>query len=111
MIGRSKLFLGDALDEARALQKDLEGKDLRDFKRSRLLQRVTERSLEIIGEAIRRALFEDSNLEFHYPELPDWVWLRNVISHQYDNLILEVIWQAATVELLDLITTLESLPD
>lgn len=102
-------FLRDALNEASELQLDLDGVEFAEFRHSRQLQRITERSLEIIGEALRRALDEDRNLRLNNPELREWVALRNIISHQYDGLLLEAIWETATIDVAALIIKLESL--
>lgn len=109
MRGLTNQFLRDALEEAHALQIDLAGVNIRDYSRSRHLQRITERSIEIIGEALRRALDEEPALLHENVLLRDWVNLRNVISHQYDSLIVEVIWEASTRELVTLMSEIERL--
>lgn len=50
MNDRTERFLRDALAEALALQQDLTGKQLSTFRTSRSLQRIAERSLEVIGD-------------------------------------------------------------
>lgn len=106
---RTIQYLRDALDEAYELQLDLTGLSISTFKRSHQLQRSTERSLEIVGESIRRALDEDEGLRSSHAELREWIALRNIISHQYDKILPEAIWGSATEDVKDLITDLETL--
>lgn len=102
-------YLRDALGEAEELQLDLMGLELTDFVQSRQLKRIAERSLEIIGEALRRALDKDVDLRLHNDELREWVALRNIISHQYDRLLPEALWDTATEDVAILIEELKIL--
>lgn len=58
-------------------------------------QLALERALEIIGEAARRVSepFRDA-----HPEIP-WKHIignRNVLAHNYDDIVQEVLWTTAT---------------
>ncbi len=57
-------------------------------------QKALERCFEILGEACRRISEETKN---QYPEIP-WaniIALRNVISHEYDKVDIETLWDIA----------------
>lgn len=111
MTDRATKYLRDALNEAKFLAQDLGGHEEGDLETSRQLLRVTERSLEIIGESIRRALDADESLAAAHPELRRWVALRNVVIHQYDDLRPETLWAAATSGIEDLQELLIAITD
>ena len=60
------------------------------FKADIILQRAVERDLEIIGEAIRKILEEDPNIQISSSK--NIIGLRNIISHAYDSVEPEMIW-------------------
>ncbi len=66
------------------------------------------RTLEIIGEAARRVSepFRDA-----HPEIP-WKYIignRNVLAHNYDEIVLEVLWTTATRDVPRLVVALLAL--
>ena len=72
------------------MQTDLDG-----FLHDRKTQLSIERLLEILGEA---ANYITPELKANYPDVP---WrqitdLRNVVSHQYFQVRVEVVWDVAT---------------
>lgn len=79
----------DAIDQ---LQACLNGKTYEDYQQEFILQRATERLLEILGEAARRI---DGDFQAQHPEIEwaDVIGLRNIIAHQYDNLSLAQLWE------------------
>ena len=60
------------------------------FKADIILQRAVERDLEIIGEAIRKIVEEDPNIQISSAK--NIIGLRNIISHAYDAVEPEMIW-------------------
>jgi uncharacterized protein with HEPN domain len=60
------------------------------FKKDIILQRAVERDLEIIGEAIRKMLEQDPNIQISSAK--NIIGLRNIISHAYDSIEPEMIW-------------------
>ena len=60
------------------------------FKADIILQRAVERDLEIIGEAIRKIVEEDPNIQISSSK--NIIGLRNIISHAYDSVEPEMIW-------------------
>ena len=109
MNARAIQSLRDAFFEAENLTDDLESVDYEVFETSRQLVRMTERSLEIVGEALRRAVDADSSLQDSHPDFRGWILLRNVLSHQYDDIRSKELWTAATEELPGLIALLHRL--
>lgn len=71
------------------------------FRQDRRLVLVTERLLEIVGEAAAR-LSDDARAEVPF----DWKavrGLRNVLAHQYGSIDLDALYATATRELPDLV--------
>jgi uncharacterized protein with HEPN domain len=60
------------------------------FKADIILQRAVERDLEIIGEAIRKIVEEEPNIQISSAK--NIIGLRNIISHAYDAVEPEMIW-------------------
>ena len=88
---RTPAYLWDMINAIDQLQTGLQGKTYEDYQTELLLQRGVERLLEILGEAARRI---DRSFHDQHPEVEwaDIIGLRNVISHQYDELDLEQLW-------------------
>jgi len=66
------------------------------------------RRLEIIGEASRRL---SSQFKTDHPEI---TWskmqgMRNSLIHEYDEVVMEIVWEVVTVDLAELIAQLEPL--
>jgi len=69
------------------------------------LRLITERLVEIIGEAARAMTSEGRS---QYPEI-DWtglIGLRNVLVHAYHRIQPELLWQVASVEVPTVISML-----
>lgn len=60
------------------------------FQNDIILQRATERDLEIIGEAIKKIIEIDPNASI--TSTRNIIGLRNIISHAYDSIEPEMIW-------------------
>lgn len=60
------------------------------FQSDILYQRAIERDLEIIGEAVRRAVELDPNIGI--TSTKNIIGLRNIISHAYDSVEPELLW-------------------
>lgn len=100
-------YLNDMLRFARVVMELAEEK-LGDEKTERMRQLALERALEIIGEAARRVSepFRDA-----HPEIP-WKYIignRNVLAHNYDEIVLEVLWTTATRDVPRLVVALLAL--
>ena len=73
------------------------------------LQAIVERHLEVIGEALNRIARSDPYTASRIFDLRGFVSLRNVISHQYDKLVYETVWETVTDELPLLVTDITTL--
>lgn len=102
---RDKAYLWDMLDAALAVEEFVRDKTCADYLANRMLRAAVERHVEIIGEAARRISEETRQA---HPEIP-WhaiVGQRNVLAHQYDEVLHESIWATATRGIPELITLL-----
>ncbi len=108
---RDKAYLWDMLDAAGAVEDFVYGKTYEDYLSNRMLRGAVERNIEIIGEAARRVSEETRQA---HPEIP-WraiVGQRNVLAHQYDEVLHEAIWGIAMRRMPELISALRAiLPD
>jgi uncharacterized protein with HEPN domain len=84
---------------------------------TRSIKLQTERLLEMIGEAMHRAIRADPIVQHEIPESMGVIGMRNRIVHGYDEILDEVVWDVATrkVPVLDqritvLLTSLGELP-
>jgi uncharacterized protein with HEPN domain len=64
--------------------------DFNNFSNDIILQRAIERDLEIIGEAIRKII--DINPNIQITASKNIIGLRNIISHAYDSVEPEMLW-------------------
>ncbi len=108
---RDKAYLWDMLDAALAVEEFVRGKTYADYLSNRMLRGAVERNVEIVGEAARRVSEETRQTR---PEIP-WraiVGQRNVLAHEYDEVLHESMWGIATRRIPELIAMLRSiLPD
>jgi len=100
--------LWDMLDAARAAVEFTRGHRYEDLLADRMLRSAVERSLEIIGEAARRVSQEvrEGSPEISWKSI---IGLRNVLAHEYGEILYERIWMICTDRLPDLICKLEAL--
>jgi uncharacterized protein with HEPN domain len=64
--------------------------DFNNFYNDIILQRAIERDLEIIGEAIRKMIEVNPNIQITSSK--NIIGLRNIISHAYDTVEPEMLW-------------------
>lgn len=64
--------------------------DFNNFTGDIILQRAVERDLEIIGEAIRKMIEINPNIQITSSK--NIIGLRNIISHAYDTVEPEMLW-------------------
>jgi uncharacterized protein with HEPN domain len=102
---RDKAYLWDMLDAALAVEEFVCGKTYAEYLSNRMMRGAVERHLEIIGEAARR--ITETSRQAH-PEIP-WrgiIGQRNVLAHEYDEVLHEAIWAIATRRIPELIGAL-----
>lgn len=84
------------------------GHDTASFLGNRILLRVTERGVEIIGEAARRV---STSFTAAHPEVA-WrqiIGQRNILAHEYGQIDHEVLYSTVTKDIPVLIVQLETL--
>jgi uncharacterized protein with HEPN domain len=84
-------FLKDIQREIHFLLSEIEGKDFDSFINDGVLTRAAERSIEIIGEAVKNIPLEIRN---KYP-LIDWkdmAGMRDKLIHHYFGIDHEIVW-------------------
>ena len=64
--------------------------DFNNFSDEIILQRAVERDLEIIGEAMRKIIEINPNIQITASK--NIIGLRNIISHAYDSVEPEMLW-------------------
>ena len=83
--------------------------DFEEFKSDRVIQLAIERELEIIGEALNRlSRMNERRLELNIPEYTKIIGLRNIISHGYDIVDPEIIWDTIIHKVPDLMKKVDN---
>lgn len=93
--GRDPACLWDMLAYSQQVIELCEGLSLPAYLADRARQLALERCLEIIGEAAKRLSQEFRDA---HPEVP-WrhiIAQRNVMAHEYDDILQELVWKTAT---------------
>ena len=101
-------YLWDMLDHARVAVDLTRGISFHQYCQDRVRQLALARAVEVIGEAARR--MSEPFREAH-PEIP-WrkiIGQRNVLAHEYDEILHEVLWKAATTDVPELAAIIEKL--
>jgi len=92
------IYFEDIVDSIEKIEKYISDMSLEDFKKNDLVQDAVLRNLEIIGEASNNLSEEIKN---KHKEVP-WkriIGMRNIISHKYFGIDLEIIWEIITTNL------------
>jgi len=94
------LYLEDILMSIEKIQDYIHGLEYIEFKEKSIAQDAVIRNFEIIGEAAKNIPIEIAN---KYPNIP---WkkmyaMRNIITHEYFGIDLEIIWEIIKNELPD----------
>ena len=105
---RDIALLWDMLEAAREIEEFIKGVSYDHFVSQKALRYAIERQIIVIGEAARRVSkdFKDA-----HPEIP-WssiVGQRNVLAHEYGEVLLERVWFVANERIPELIHLLEPL--
>lgn len=96
-----KVYLFHILDECKFLLKSSEGLTLEGFLKDENLKRAFVRSLEIIGEAVKKLPID---LKEKYPEI-EWkkiAGMRDKLIHEYFEVDYEIVWDAIINEIPEL---------
>jgi uncharacterized protein with HEPN domain len=106
--GRDVALLWDMREACRAVAEFTAGVKYSRFEQDKMLRSAVERQFLIVGEAAR--LVSDGFRDAH-PDVP-WrglVGLRNVLAHEYGEVLVERLWLFATERVPDLLTVLDRL--
>ncbi len=109
MTTQARKRLHDIRMAAEALCRFTSGKTVEDLKGDEVLQAAVERKLEVIGEAFVQLRAEDAATTERFPELRQIVGMRNRLVHGYDQLDLDVLWDATVSKVPQLLTQVEAL--
>ncbi|MFN8258531.1 MAG: DUF86 domain-containing protein [Bacteroidales bacterium] len=99
-------YLKDIKREIDFLLHSTQGKDFKSFINDEVLTRATERSLEIIGEAVKYIPIEIRNT---YP-IVDWkdmAGMRDKLIHHYFGIDHEIVWSVIQTEIPELKEAIE----
>ena len=105
---RHVAYLWDMREAAREVLEFIRGITYARFATDKMLRYAVERQIQVIGEAAKRvsATFKDSR-----PEIP-WqniISQRNVLAHEYGEVVVERIWRVASERLPELVSLLDPL--
>ncbi len=103
--------LRDAFSAATLIWRQFSDLSQDDFLADPWFRSATKRQLEIIGEALNQARRLAPDLSDQFSTIHEWVALRNVLSHLYDRVDLQIVWDTVVDELPVLIETLRNLLD
>ena len=109
MTERARQRLLDALDACETIVSFVQGKTLDDYEDDVQLQLPTERLLTIIGEACSQAVRAQPDLGSRIPDLQKVIGMRNRIIHGYHLVDDEIVWEAVTDRIPELLVTLKHL--
>lgn len=104
-----KSFLWDMLDSARHVASYVAGKSFESFSADEVLQDAVIRRLSIIGEAAKKI---PESTRTMLPALPFDAMsrMRDLMTHVYWGVKLEIVWDTATRDIPVLIRAFEGLP-
>jgi len=85
----------DALETCRKIQAFTAGQTLTAYRTDDMRRSAVERQFEILGEAFNRIDDVDSSFRDRFPDAGRIIEAGNRISHEYDSVDNEVIWNAA----------------
>jgi len=104
-------LLWDMFNAAKEIVEFIRDLNQNQFARQKVVRYAVERQIVVIGEASRK--ISDSFKQAH-PEFP-WKRIlaqRNVISHEYGEILVEKVWLTASIHIPELISRLDPLiPD
>jgi len=103
---RDAAHLWDMLDAAREVLDFVNGMDLEQFSADRRTRLAVERQLLVVGEA---AAHLSERFTGSHPEIP-WrsiVGLRNVIAHEYGEILVDRLWRVVCDHLPALVAWLQ----
>jgi uncharacterized protein with HEPN domain len=104
-----RTYLFDVLQAAKDIQEFTRGLTYVQYIADAKTQAAVERKFEVIGEALNRIKRLDKAVEATIPDHERIIGFRNVISHGYDVVDPELVWDAIQNHLSALMQVVESL--
>ncbi len=105
---REPNYLEDMFEAAKLAQDFVEGIEWEVFEKDLMRQAAVMRQLTIIGEAARRISPETQAILSNIP----WrqiIGMRNRLTHEYDDLDLQVLWDTVQIALPGLVDNLKTI--
>ena len=86
----------DIFQAAEEIQDFVSGMDFKAYQNNTVTRRAVERNFEIIGEALNRIKYTDSELLKRISEHHRIIGFRNILIHGYDIVDEAIVWKAVT---------------
>lgn len=102
-------YLLDVLESAEIMGTMVDGLTYDTFLTNTLAKDAVHYRIVVIGEACRRIRDEDEDLIDQFPVLGRWTSMRNILAHDYGNVLEDIVWLAATTDRLALIELVQEL--
>ncbi len=105
---RDIALLWDMRKAAQEIIDFIDGKTFRQFSDNKVLRYAVERQLLVIGEAANHV---SESFQTSHPEIP-WTGIigqRNILAHEYGEILVERIWLAASERIPELVELLNPL--
>ena len=105
---RDLSYIWDMRTAAQEILEFMQGVSQTEFERNNQLRYAVERQLMVIGEAARHVSDE---FQEQHPEIP-WLQIigqRNVLAHDYGEILVERVWLTATKSLPELLARLDQI--
>lgn len=102
------LFLQDILDSGQSIQSYVQGITFEQFERERMRYSAVIREFEIIGEAVGKL---PEQLKDRFPDVPwqDIKDFRNLLTHEYFGVDLQIVWNTIQSDLPQLLAVVETM--
>ena len=105
---RDAALLWDMREAAREITQFIKDVSYEEFESNKVIRYAVERQILAIGEAAGRV---SSTFRDAHPEIP-WISIiaqRNILAHEYGEILVERIWRVASERIWELIRQLDSL--
>ena len=105
---RDLSYIWDMRTASQEILEFMQGVSQAEFERNNQLRYAVERQLMVIGEAARHVSDE---FQEQHPEIP-WLQIigqRNVLAHDYGEILVERVWLTATKSLPELLALLDQI--
>jgi uncharacterized protein with HEPN domain len=101
-------FVWDMQEAAKDVNTFIKGVSFEKFNQNLMIRYAIERQLMVIGEAANHVSddFKETNLEIPWQVL---IGQRNILAHQYGEIISEKVWQTATHDIPGLLVSLQKI--